>query len=443
MRKKRKIPQVLSVLMAGALAASAGTAGGSPVSATPATQKAGFADLSGITGNPLQNIQRAVELGLFDGAAEAFRPKDPLTRVEMAVLLTHALELPLDASSSSFKDVSASSWGSPYIEAIRKAGIVQGDGEGNYRPQVPVTRQEMAAMLMRAAELSSEGGSESVLPRDWDRTAPWAKSYVRASLEQGSMKLAGGSFLPTGSVSRGEAAEMLLATFFSVEHDMILQEIRDSRHIKLNGVVYELSEETAALFTEKNKAVLAKAKLKFHANGRKIDAITSLELRASGSPAGDGEEEFSRNLVLEGNGAVLPGDLIVSNNYLSVTGLQVNGDLTVAKGLENDFYASGIKVKGQTRVAGGDDNTVVFENSELNGLTILKEMCGSWPRVKPSSSRWTSGLRPKWKSARKPGYRILPCPTAPPKWICKDRFSRLPYRARSPRRLQEALRSGS
>ncbi|WP_405081279.1 Ig-like domain-containing protein [Paenibacillus chitinolyticus] len=373
MRKKRKIPQVLSVLMAGALAASAGTAGGSTVSAAPATQKAGFADLSGVTGNPLQSIQRAVELGLFDGASEAFRPKDPLTRVEMAVLLTHALELPHDASSSSFKDVSASSWGSPYIEAIRKAGIVQGDGEGNYRPQAPVTRQEMAAMLVRAAELSSEGGSESVLPGDWDRTAPWAQSYVRASLEQGSMKLAGGSFLPTGSVSRGEAAEMLLATFFSVEHDMILQEIRDSRHIKLNGVLYELSEETAALFTEKNKAVLAEAKLKVHAKGRKIDAITSLELRASGSPAGDGEEEFSRNLVLEGNGAVLPGDLIVSNNYLSVTGLQVNGDLTVAKGLENDFYGSGIKVKGQTRVAGGDDNTVVFENSELNSLTILKE----------------------------------------------------------------------
>ncbi|WP_217560818.1 S-layer homology domain-containing protein [Paenibacillus sp. GbtcB18] len=373
MRKKRKIPQVLSVLMAGALAASAGTAGGSAVSAAPATQKAGFADLSGITGNPLESIQRAVELGLFDGAADAFRPKDPLTRVEMAVLLTHALELPLGASSSSFKDVSASGWGSPYIEAIRKAGIVQGDGEGNYRPQAPVTRQEMAAMLMRAAELSPESGSESVLPGDWDRTAPWAQSYVRASLEQGSMKLAGGSFLPAGTVSRGEAAEMLLATFFSVEHDMILQEIRDSRHIKLNGVVYELSEETAALFTEKNKPVLSKAKLKFHANGRKIDAIRSLELRASGSPAGDGEEEFSRNLVLDGNGAVLPGDLIVSNDYLSVTGLQINGDLTVAKGLENDFYAEGIKVKGQTRVAGGDDNTVVFENSELNGVTVLKE----------------------------------------------------------------------
>ncbi|MFS0840888.1 Ig-like domain-containing protein [Paenibacillus sp. 1P03SA] len=228
-------------------------------------------------------------------------------------------------------------------------------------------------MLMRAAKLSPEGTGLSGLPADWDKTAPWAQSYVRASLEQGSMKLAGGSFLPAGTVSRGEAAEMLLATFFSVEHDMILQEIRDSRHIKLNGVVYELSEETAALFTEKNKAVLSNAKLKFHADGRKIDEIRSLELRESGSPAGEGEEEFSRNLVLDGNGAVLNGDLIVSNNYLSVTGLQINGDLTVAKGLENDFYANGIKVKGHTRVAGGDDNTVVFENSELNGVTVLKE----------------------------------------------------------------------
>ncbi|MFS0840889.1 S-layer homology domain-containing protein [Paenibacillus sp. 1P03SA] len=113
MRKIRKIPQVLSVLMAGALAASAGTAGGSPVSAASAARKAGFTDLSGIAGNPLQNIQRAVELGLFDGAAEVFRPKDHLTRVEMAVLLTHALELPLGASSSSFKDISAGSLGKP------------------------------------------------------------------------------------------------------------------------------------------------------------------------------------------------------------------------------------------------------------------------------------------------------------------------------------------
>ena len=44
------------------------------------------------------------------------------------------------------------SWAAGYINAIRDAGITGGCGNGNYCPQGLVTREQMAAFLVRAVE---------------------------------------------------------------------------------------------------------------------------------------------------------------------------------------------------------------------------------------------------------------------------------------------------
>jgi len=54
---------------------------------------------------------------------------------------------------SMFKDVPASHWAASSIERLAKLGIIAGDGQGNFRPDAPITRAEVVALLDRVLKL--------------------------------------------------------------------------------------------------------------------------------------------------------------------------------------------------------------------------------------------------------------------------------------------------
>jgi hypothetical protein len=94
------------------------------------------------------NINSLAESGITLGCAEGlFCPADPISREQMATLLVRALALPA-ASTDFFADD-----GPPHeqnINALAQAGITLGCAEGRYCPHGAVTRAQMAAFLARA-----------------------------------------------------------------------------------------------------------------------------------------------------------------------------------------------------------------------------------------------------------------------------------------------------
>ncbi|AJY77831.1 hypothetical protein VN24_18150 [Paenibacillus beijingensis] len=97
-------------------------------------------------------VQAAVQLGLADGtSATSFQPDKPVTRQEAAVLLQRVLKQPAAAiSTSAFRDRgSIAFWAAGPVSNISKLGLMKGDGTGAFRPDAPVTRQEMAVLLYR------------------------------------------------------------------------------------------------------------------------------------------------------------------------------------------------------------------------------------------------------------------------------------------------------
>ncbi|HPW54782.1 MAG TPA: M14 family zinc carboxypeptidase [Thermoanaerobaculaceae bacterium] len=90
-------------------------------------------------------------------------PANPLTRAEMAVLLLMAKHgvnySPPPASGTVFTDVPADHWAARFIEALAAEGITSGCGPGLYCPGNPITRAEMAVFL-----LAAEHGSTWVPP---------------------------------------------------------------------------------------------------------------------------------------------------------------------------------------------------------------------------------------------------------------------------------------
>jgi len=127
-----------------------------------------FADLQGHWSRAELDV--LISRHILHGASAArFEPDRMITRAEMVAMLLaflqeSAVSVGDDQSAASFRDVPADAW---YADSIRKGaalGLIAGDGDGRFRPNAPLTREEMAALFLRAA--SSIAGDGSIAGTD-------------------------------------------------------------------------------------------------------------------------------------------------------------------------------------------------------------------------------------------------------------------------------------
>ena len=101
-------------------------------------------------------IKRLFELGLTTGYGTTglFMPAYNVSREQMAAFLVRAIEGEPAAnycdSGSPFTDVTATDWSCIYIKRLYELGITTGYGNGLYGPFDLVTRAQMAVFLGRA-----------------------------------------------------------------------------------------------------------------------------------------------------------------------------------------------------------------------------------------------------------------------------------------------------
>jgi len=88
-----------------------------------------------------------------------YGPRIEVTRDQMAVYLQRSLELPTAPYAARFPDVPSTSFAALEIEALARRGIVGGYPDGRYRPEVVVTRDQMAVFIARGL-----AGSDSAVP---------------------------------------------------------------------------------------------------------------------------------------------------------------------------------------------------------------------------------------------------------------------------------------
>jgi len=87
----------------------------------------------------------------------SYCPDQYITRDQLAIFLLTAKHgsgyVPPPATGTMFSDVPADYWAAAWIEELANEGITAGCGNGNYCPINPVTRAEMAVLLVRAFNL--------------------------------------------------------------------------------------------------------------------------------------------------------------------------------------------------------------------------------------------------------------------------------------------------
>lgn len=116
----------------------------------PRSDPSGFNDTQGSIFEG--SIGALVEAGITAGCADdEFCPEKPLTREQMASLLVRAMELPV-GQGGTFSD-DDDSIHQRDIEALAAAGITHGCDDGLFCPERTVTREEMASFVARALDL--------------------------------------------------------------------------------------------------------------------------------------------------------------------------------------------------------------------------------------------------------------------------------------------------
>ena len=102
-------------------------------------------------------IERLAADGITAGCGGGkYCPDATVTRDEMAVFLLRAKygsAYSPPAASGVFGDVSSGHWAAAWIEQLAAEGVTTGGGGGNYCPDSPVNRDQMAVFLVRTFSL--------------------------------------------------------------------------------------------------------------------------------------------------------------------------------------------------------------------------------------------------------------------------------------------------
>jgi len=154
---------------------------------------------------------------IIDGVTDTlFEPDRNITRAEFAALVVRSLGL-TPADEQAFKDVSSNDWFAGVVGAAAKAGIVDGYEDGTFRPNAQITREELAAMVVRAYRYA--GGDVTVTASEQVRILAawsdanrivWGHEVVAVAVKAGLMDGMTNTTLETyGQATRAQSAAML------------------------------------------------------------------------------------------------------------------------------------------------------------------------------------------------------------------------------------------
>lgn len=154
---------------------------------------------------------RGIVQGMGDGT---FKPQGIVTRAQFVQMLLGALDLVDPNAEGSFNDVRSGVWYTQAIYSAQKLGIVSGRSDGSFGIQDAITREEMAVMIYRAAQVLklelAGSAAEAAAFTDQQAISGYASEAVAVMQKAGLIKgMTGGAFVPQGKATRAQAAQLI------------------------------------------------------------------------------------------------------------------------------------------------------------------------------------------------------------------------------------------
>lgn len=264
-------------------------------------------------------IGNLVDQGIISGYPDGtFKPEGKITRAEFASILVKGFELPIEGSKV-FSDT-ADHWAKNSIAAAYSQGIINGYSENEFGPDDPITREQMAVMIVKAAQPNTAVSGKTFA--DSDSISEWAREAVSAATGN---KIINGypdnTFRPKGNTTRAEAAVVL------------------SKSLQLKAGDRE--EPTPV---EEDYSFINKAGTYGPAAGSKTVA----------------------------------GNVTVQSPNVTLRNLTIQGDLIIAEEVgDGDVNLNNVTVKGKTYVRGGGSDSIYINGGLYHEIIVEKTATGA------------------------------------------------------------------
>lgn len=145
-----------------------------------------------------------------------FRPENSITRAEVAAIFARILDLENTVTGQEhYRDIESGHWAEEYIEAATKQGLFQGNPDGTFKPESPITRAELAVVVARYFNTERSDSLQPINSFFTDTEEHWAENTIeeihRIGIAEGYLD---GTYKPQSAISRPEAITMVNRMLF-------------------------------------------------------------------------------------------------------------------------------------------------------------------------------------------------------------------------------------
>jgi hypothetical protein len=256
-----------------------------------------------------------LDKGLIKGFADGtVKPNNPVTRAELTALINRAFGY-TEKAEIHFSDMTPGNWAYDEAAIAIKAGYIKGKSASTFGSDNQSSRQEVAVIIGRLLHLQGDEATANSYV-DASSFAPWSKAAIGAvSFKKILQGYGDRTFRPQAPITRAELVVTL------------------DRALKL--IALQDPTETQV------------AKNTYSAAGT-YGPVSGTE--------------------------TVSGDVVVNVPGVTLQNMVINGNLLLAEGIgSGDAFLKNVTVKGTTNVHGGGDHSIHFENSVFATIVVDKK----------------------------------------------------------------------
>lgn len=157
-------------------------------------------------------VEEMTAQGVLTGVTDTlFCPNAPVTRATVVTTFWRMEGSPVPETSAGFTDVPQDQWYTQAVDWAAQEGITVGDGKGAFRPDDPVTREQLGVFFYNYNQYLGGETAQGVLDQFSDASSvhSWAKDQMEHAVGAGLIQGSAGKLNPLGSASRAQLAVLL------------------------------------------------------------------------------------------------------------------------------------------------------------------------------------------------------------------------------------------
>lgn len=292
-----------------------------------------------------------------------------LLSICMLVTMFFGITIPSFASGEKEMPDISGHWAASEISKWASLGLAKGGPDGTFKPDDAVTRAEFIAFVNRVFNYTEKS---EITFKDVDGTA-WYADDIAKAVKAGILKGDGaGNANPDLPITRQEAA-VILARAFSLE----VKNPDAANVFEDSGEIASWAKESVSVMVENG-----------YIAGRPGNIVAPLDdiTRAETVKMIDNVMGELKNAAGTYTDSV-EGNLVVNTAGVELKDMVIGGDLYLTEGIgDGDVTLDGVTVKGRTLIKGGGENSIIINNSSLEGTVAVLKVDGKVRIVAAGSS---------------------------------------------------------